>query len=125
MTREERKSPANSGNKYTPGPGTYNYKSTIGEGAKMGMSPKLSGGKASTIVPGPGTYDPKKEVILENKGTIGMPHCPRSGIGIGNKQGQTPGPGAYSTAETNLGGPKYSIGTGPRTKLEGNKNSPG
>lgn len=96
-----------------PGPGSYQSKTTIGEGPKIGLSPRYVGKKPTLLIPGPGAYEPQVNVISEK--------MPSPGIGYGTRGGMpnktlaiVPGPGAYTTLDEKREGPKYGFGTSQR-----------
>ena len=108
------KRPELSGASKVPGPGSYATKSTVGDGPKAALSPRLNPLKPVAVVPGPGTYEPKHDSVVEK--------VPASGIGYGErgalnakKTTNVPGPGAYTNAGGLKTGPKFGFGTSQRT----------
>ena len=120
MGKEERRSDLHISN--IPGPGSYSLKSSIGNGAKITISPKIVN-KLNIVFPGPGAYYPKTEAILENVPRIGMSYASRAEIECA-KQKFIPGPGAYSTFES-VGGPSYTFGSGSRIDFSKGNTNPG
>ena len=103
-----------------PGPGNYSFRTTMGDGPKIGLSSRLSQPKARVAVPGPGAYQPMPDVLV-NK-------MPSAGIGYGSRgelRGKSivnvPGPGTYPAQEKLREGPKFGFGT---SKRAGNKAAP-
>ena len=107
----------------TPGPGQYSYKEYIGkEGPKITMSSKLAFDPRlgdNRFVPGPGMYNNTQSYIFNHN------KAPSYKIGTSKRKGLyntdgNPGPGQYSTANTNFYRPKtpsWKIGTGLRPDL--------
>jgi len=63
---------ANTASKKFPGPGVYEYKTSVGDGPKYGMGLKTESGALSTNkkVPGPGTYSPVKVTDVSSAYTM-------------------------------------------------------
>ena len=113
----------------TPGSGTYEYKSYIGEGPEYSMRPKYDidgiteGKKKSTendkTTPGPCTYDP-----------IDRTHGPYYTIGnkrekedkYREKKRETPAPGSYNLAK-DFNAPGFKFDNEKRSNLEVNKDA--
>ncbi len=103
-----------------PGPGNYAYKTTIGEGPKIGLSPRLEGKKATTLAPGPGAYNPKSDATIEKMPAPGMGYGSRSGLNAKSDL-KVPGPGTYNSLISMKTGPKYGFGTGQRSSIQQGK----
>ena len=104
-------------NSTVPGPGNYSFKSSIGEGPKIGLRSRHCPLKSSTTVPGPGSYQPKHDTVIDKS--------PSSGIGYGNRASLyrkekilVPGPGAYPIKDKSIEGPKYGFGTEKRANIK-------
>ena len=107
--------------KAVPGPGNYSHKSTIGEGPKIGLSPRRENEKPVTIVPGPGAYSPNVRVVEEKTSAVGIGYGSR-GQAINKTTASVPGPGAYSTVKDKKDGPKFGFGTSQRTTHKASPN---
>lgn len=75
----------------------------MGDGLKMGIRMRVGEGK-SKKQPGPGDYDPKKEVVLESKPSVGFGSASRT---TGKGSGKIPGPGAYNGEAVLKEAPKF------------------
>jgi len=92
--------------KNVPGPGSYNYKTKVGEGPKIVMNPRrddVTKSQNDRSIPGPGAYNPNLKS-----------HTSSAGIGSGERgelygSRTNPGPGQYDV-RSGLKGPKYGFG---------------
>jgi hypothetical protein len=99
----------------TPGPGTYEHPTKVGEGPKFVMNPKredVASMQHTRYVPGPGAYSPT--VSLTNIKTPGVR------IGTSNRSDlydtkANPGPGQYDV-RGRVTGPKWGFGSDSRGK---------
>ena len=111
-TREEKSTV-----KMVPGPGTYTQKTSIGEGPKIGLSPRIEDIKKHMIVPGPGAYTPNSGIVLEGAPSAGMGYGTRADDSQQKKKAYVPGPGTYASAENKKDGPKFGFGTSERAGI--------
>ena len=107
--------------KNVPGPGNYSHKSAIGEGPKVGLSPRLEAQKPTTLAPGPGAYNPNPNVVSEKTPAVGMGYGSRGELQNKTKAA-VPGPGAYATTNEKKEGPKFGFGTSQRTTHKASPN---
>ena len=100
--------------KNSPGPGSYEVKSYLGEGPRVAIKQRANNDVAkSLVIPGPGAYEPKLEAIARKYPDIGI-GCGKRDDAIGsNSAANIPGPGYYPLNELGTG-PKYGFGTGKR-----------
>jgi hypothetical protein len=75
----------------------------MGDGPKMKIGTRTDR-EHNAKYPGPNDYTPRKEVILENKPSIGFGSASRMLTG---KSGSTPGPGAYNNEAILKEEPKF------------------
>jgi hypothetical protein len=115
------KRPEVTGKNKVPGPGSYPSKSTVGEGPKIGLSPRINPLKPTAIVPGPGAYEPKHNAVVDK--------TPSPGIGYGDRNSlqtktttNVPGPGAYVSTDMKASAPKFGFGTSQRVTQKANPN---
>jgi len=101
-------------NMYTPGPGSYDYSTKVGEGPKYIMNPRREGSNllSPKYLPGPGAYSPSVEFVKEkNSG-------PKMGTSIRTDlydSKANPGPGQYDV-RGRVVGPKWGFGSDQRGK---------
>ena len=93
----------------TPGPTTYSYSTTIGNGPKYRMRPKTAIEKREKI-PGPGTYDP----VPIGRRTPQVPKRNEKRAKLFEEAKKIPGPDAY-TPNLSKSGPSFSF-KGPELK---------
>jgi len=96
---------------YTPGPGSYELQTKVGEGPKYIMNPRRDE-KYERYVPGPGAYNPSVNLVKENGPAIGMGSSNRHDLYASKSN---PGPGQYDT-RGNIAGPKWGFGSEMRGK---------
>ena len=112
-------------NSKTPGSGTYEYETYIGEGPKYTIRQKFGedgllkekrhpNAYKKTEVPGPGHYDPR-DLTGSPKYTIGEKHQPKKIKGLFKLE--IPGVGKYELAK-DFSAPSYKIGNEKRKNLE-------
>jgi len=103
------------GNKTTPGPGTYNYGTKVGEGPKYVINPRRdddANGKNSKYIPGPGAYNPSVDAVKSKNSSIGIGTSSRYDL---HPTKANPGPGQYDT-RGRLAGPQWGFGTQSRSQ---------
>jgi len=100
--------------KGSPGPGTYEPKSYLGEGPKVSIKQRVNNNVAKSLtIPGPGAYEPKLEAVARKYPDIGIGYGKRDDAISSNSGANIPGPGYYPLNELGTG-PKYGFGTGKR-----------
>ena len=107
---------------FSPGPGSYEYKSSIAEGKKYGIGHRTDMFQLKRDgSPGPGHYKAEVVDLKRNAQSFKVGKGSRFDSNIKSRK-EGPGPGMYST-QINFGGPKYGFGTGLRPQNTGNHGS--
>ena len=112
--------------KNNPGPGNYEYNTSIGTGKKyfMGVKTNSSAILGNNTNPGPGNYHPDYKWSRENHSKVGFGSGKRAG---GGDQG-VPGPGTYdSRPKSGKQQPTWVFGTEQKMRPQRttNKQAPG
>uniref|UniRef100_A0A7S3KSN0 Uncharacterized protein n=1 Tax=Euplotes crassus TaxID=5936 RepID=A0A7S3KSN0_EUPCR len=107
----------------TPGPGSYDMRSTVTDGKKIGMGAKLSNNKnGKNNSPGPGAYSPSRKVSEKAE--------PKFGFGTSSRlqeagKNSVPSPNSYQVKDDIMRKTAQSSGMGFGGKIDFVKNSQG
>jgi hypothetical protein len=106
----------------TPGPGSYEMRSTITDGRKYGIGNKMDMFRIDRDnSPGPGSY--QSEVVNLKKQHRSFKWSKSTRFDIKNRN-NSPGPGNYQPT-SNFGGAKYGFGSFSRDKINKTDDVPG